>query len=102
MTHFPGYHLRAWKKESDLNERVVISLETEIGPVMIVQIAGMIARRVYPYIKKGDFLQKGERIGIIRLGSRVDVYLPAIKIKEIAVKVGDPVYAGVTTIAKTI
>lgn len=102
MTHFPGYHLRAWKKESDLNERVVISLETEIGPVMIVQIAGLIARRVYPYIKKGDILQKGERIGIIRLGSRVDVYLPAIKIKEIAVKVGDPVYAGVTTIAKTI
>ncbi len=102
MTHFPGYHLRAWKKESDLNERVVISLETEIGPVMIVQIAGLIARRVYPYIKQGDILQKGERIGIIRLGSRVDVYLPAIKIKEIAVKVGDPVYAGVTTIAKTI
>ncbi|PNX45280.1 MAG: phosphatidylserine decarboxylase [Thermoplasmata archaeon M11B2D] len=99
MTHFPGYHLRAWKKESDLNERVIISLETEIGPVTVVQIAGLIARRVYPYIKQGDALRKGDRIGIIRLGSRVDVYLPADKIKEIPVNVGDLVYAGVTTIA---
>ena len=81
MTHFPGYHLRAWKKESDLNERVVITIETEIGEVTVVQLAGLIARRVYPYIKEGDELKKGDRIGIIRLGSRVDVYLPADKIK---------------------
>ena len=99
MSHFPGYHLRAWKKESDLNERVAITIETEIGEVKVVQLAGLIARRVYPYIKEGDTLKKGDRIGIIRLGSRVDVYLPVKKIKEISVKIGDQVKAGEDTIA---
>ncbi|MCX6670966.1 MAG: phosphatidylserine decarboxylase [Euryarchaeota archaeon] len=99
MTHFPGYHLRAWKKESDLNERVVITIKTAIGEVTVVQLAGLIARRVYPYIKEGDELKKGDRIGIIRLGSRVDVYLPADKIQSISVKIGDPVKAGEDTIA---
>jgi phosphatidylserine decarboxylase len=99
MTHFPGYHLRAWKKESDLNERVIITIETAIGKVTVVQLAGLIARRVYPYIKEGDILKKGDRIGIIRLGSRVDVYLPSEKIKSIPVKIGDPVKAGQDTIA---
>jgi phosphatidylserine decarboxylase len=99
MTHFPGYHLRAWKKESDLNERVIINIDTAIGHVTVVQLAGLIARRVYPYIKDGDMLKKGDRIGIIRLGSRVDVYLPKEKIKSIPVKIGDPVYAGKDTIA---
>lgn len=99
MTHFPGYHLRAWKKESDLNERVVITIETSIGQVTVVQIAGLIARRVYPYVKEGDVLKKGDRIGIIRLGSRVDVYLPAEKIQSVPVKIGDSVAAGRDSIA---
>ncbi|MCU0851016.1 MAG: phosphatidylserine decarboxylase [Candidatus Thermoplasmatota archaeon] len=98
MTHFPGYHLRAWKKESDLNERVIITIDTEIGVVTIVQLAGLIARRVYPYIKEGDVLKKGDRIGIIRLGSRVDVSLQADMIESIPVKIGDPVKAGENTI----
>lgn len=99
MIHFPGYHLRAWKKESEFNERVVITMETAIGQVTVIQIAGLIARRVYPYIKEGDVLKKGDRIGIIRLGSRVDVYLPADKIQSISVKIGDHVKAGQDTIA---
>jgi phosphatidylserine decarboxylase len=99
MTHFPGYHLRAWKKESDLNERVISTVETAIGQVTILQIAGLIARRVYPYIKNGDVMKKGDRIGIIRLGSRVDVILPADKVQSIFVKIGDPVKAGQNTIA---
>jgi phosphatidylserine decarboxylase len=65
----------------------------------VVQLAGLIARRVYPYIKEGDVLKKGDRIGIIRLGSRVDVYLPADTIQSIPVKIGDPVKAGEDTIA---
>lgn len=99
MTHFPGYHLRAWKKESEFNERVIIKVETGIGEMTVIQIAGLIARRVYPYIKEGDFLKKGDRIGIIRLGSRVDVILPADKIQSIPVKIGDPIKAGQDTIA---
>ncbi len=100
MNHFPGKHLRAWKKESDLNERVVIDIKSVIGNVKVVQLAGLIARRVYPYIKKGDKLKRGDKIGIIRLGSRVDTYLPSNKVKEITVKVDDKVYAGITTIAQ--
>ena len=57
MNHFLGYHRRAWKKESEFNERVVITMETAIGQVTVIQIAGLIARRVYPYIKKGDILK---------------------------------------------
>ncbi len=99
MTHFPGYHLRAWKKESEFNERVIIKVQTAIGEMTVLQIAGLIARRVYPYIKEGDVLKKGDRIGIIRLGSRVDVILPADKIESIPVKIGDPIKAGQDTIA---
>jgi phosphatidylserine decarboxylase len=99
MNHFLGYHLRTWKKESELNERVVITMETAIGQVTVIQIAGFIARRVYPYITEGDVLKKGDRIGIIRLGSRVDVFLPSDKIQSIPVKIGDHVKAGQDTIA---
>lgn len=99
MTHFPGYHFRAWKKESDYNERVELEIDSSIGTVKVVQIAGLIARRIYPYITKGDTLKKGDRIGIIRLGSRVDVYLPSSKV-HITVKVGDKVLAGQDTIAE--
>jgi phosphatidylserine decarboxylase len=68
--------------------------------VKIVQLAGFIARRVYPYIKAGDVLAKGDKIGIIRLGSRVDVHLPTAAVEQVTVKVGDPVFAGITTIAR--
>jgi len=100
MKHFPGKHMRAYKKESEFNERVTIDIESPIGNIRLVQIAGLIARRIYPYIKKGDKLKKGDKIGIIRLGSRVDVYLPANKIKKVNVKIKDTVYAGVTTIVE--
>ena len=100
ITHFPGKHFRAWAKESDLNERVVIDIDTNIGKIKIVQIAGFIARRIYPYISKGDNLKKGDKIGIIRFGSRVDVYLPAKVIKKISVDNKSKVYAGITTIAE--
>jgi phosphatidylserine decarboxylase len=101
MKHFPGKHMRAYKKESEYNERVTIDIDSSLGKVQLIQIAGLIARRIYPYIKNGDKLRKGDKIGIIRFGSRVDVYLPANKIKNVNVKIKDIVYAGVTTIAET-
>ena len=100
IEHFSGFHLPAFKKESEKNERVVIILNTKIGKIKIIQIAGTIARRIVPYIKEKDELKKGDRIGIIRLGSRVDVYLPSKKIKKIFVKVGDVVKAGEDKIAE--
>jgi len=101
VKHYSGWHLPAFKKESEKNERVILIVDSDIiGQVKIVQIAGAIARRIVLYVKKGDKIGKGDRIGIIRLGSRVDVYLPEDKIKKINVKVGDFVKAGVDTVAE--
>ena len=100
INHFKGKHLRAYKKESEFNERVKIDIDSSIGKVQVIQIAGLIARRIYPYIKKNDTLKKGDKIGIIRFGSRVDIYLPVNKIKKVNIKIKDNVYAGVTTLAE--
>ena len=100
ILHKSGIHLPAFKKESEKNERVITLLNTNIGVIKVIQIAGTLARRILPYVKKGDKLKKGERIGIIKFGSRVDVYLPNKKIKNIKVKVGDMVKAGETTLAE--
>lgn len=100
IVHKRGIHLPAFKKESEKNERVITTIDTNIGTIKVIQIAGTLARRIVSYIKKGDKLKKGEKIGIIRFGSRVDVYLPTKEIKNIHVRVGDMVKAGVTTLAE--
>ena len=100
VIHHPGAHLPAFKKESEKNERVIILLETMIGTVKIIQIAGTLARRIVPYINKGDALKKGDKIGLIRLGSRVDVYLPTKTLKQVTITKGQRVKAGETAIAK--
>ena len=55
---------------------IVAVIETQAGRYGIVQIAGLIARRIVPFVREGDTLAVGERFGLIRFGSRVDVYLP--------------------------
>ena len=97
ITHHPGGYLPAFTKESERNERLVWELDSPIGPVKLVQIAGAMARRIIPYLQEGEAVSKGERIGIIRLGSRVDLYLPPGP--QVLVKVGDNVVAGETQIA---
>ena len=99
IKHYPGSHIPAFRKESERNERIVIKIDTVIGMIKIIQIAGIIARRIKPYIKVGDKLEKGSRIGIIKLGSRVDLYLPRDKI-VLKVKKSDRVKAGVDSIAE--
>ncbi len=99
MEHQNGKHVPAFSKDSEANERVITTLDTHIGEVKIVQIAGAFARRIVPYIKIGDELSKGQRIGIIRFGSRVDLYLPINKVK-IDVNIGSKVKAAESTIAK--
>ena len=100
VVHCDGVHLPAFKKESERNERVIFHIKTDMGRIKVIQIAGTLARRIVPYIKKGDAVKKGEKIGIIRLGSRVDIYLPTKKIQTITVNVKDRVKAGEDTIAK--
>ncbi len=101
VRYFPGKYLMAMKdKASEDNERNAVIMECDEGKTRIafVQIAGFIARRILCYVKAGDKLEKGERFGIIRFGSRVDVYLP--ESMDIQIKMGEVVKAGETVLAK--
>jgi phosphatidylserine decarboxylase len=65
-------------KASESNERNAFIIAAGNGPrIVVVQIAGLVARRIVPFVREGDVVGAGERIGMIRFGSRVDVYLPA-------------------------
>jgi phosphatidylserine decarboxylase len=77
IQHIPGGYLPAFNKDSDRNERVVWHLDTDLGDLEFTQIAGAVARRIVPYTRAGQAVGQGDRIGLIRFGSRVDVYLPA-------------------------
>jgi phosphatidylserine decarboxylase len=82
-------------KASSDNERNAIQIRTDNGSLIwVVQIAGLIARRIVCWVKIGDVVKKGDRFGLIRFGSRVDVYLP--EDSRITVQVGERVKAGET------
>ncbi len=83
---------------ADANENQVIGLEGDGMRVMVRQIAGLIARRICTWCKEGDSLAKGAHLGMIRFGSRVDIYLPTEV--EVVVKVGDHVRGGETILAR--
>ena len=95
VEHKDGGHIPAFDKDAETNERVITDLGTVIGTLRIVQIAGSVARRIVPYISHGQVLERGERIGIIRLGSRVDLHIPEGK-AESTVSIGDIVQPGQT------
>lgn len=84
-------------KASMDNEQNAVILDIGSGKrIMFVQIAGLIARRIVCYLKPGDTVEKGKRMGLIRFGSRVDVYLPAGS--TLNVRIGDKVVAGETVL----
>jgi phosphatidylserine decarboxylase len=80
------------------NEQTSVGIEAGSNRILVRQIAGLIARRIHTYSKVGDQAKKGERMGMIRFGSRVDVFLPLDA--TLRVKVGDISYAGVTALAE--
>lgn len=102
MRYFPGKFINAsFDKASEDNERCAWQLTEPSGEVWcMVQIAGLIARRIVCRAKVSDSLKRGERCGMIRFGSRVDVYLPANY--KPAVKLGDKVLAGQSILARRI
>ncbi|MCW4114136.1 phosphatidylserine decarboxylase [Aurantimonas sp. MSK8Z-1] len=63
-------------KASEVNERNSVVIDGPKGEFGVVQIAGLVARRIVPFVARGDRIEAGERIGLIRFGSRLDVYLP--------------------------
>lgn len=94
----PGMFLNAMREDSGIkNENNTVLLETETGPIMIRQIAGMVARRIVCTAHIGQQITAGERIGLIRMGSRVEVYFPTDA--ELRVKKGMKVAAGQTVLA---
>jgi phosphatidylserine decarboxylase len=95
----PGGYAVAWKpKASEDNEQASLGLETKAGPVLVRQIAGLVARRIVTYPTEGDRVDRGERIGIIRFGSRVDLFIPLDWPVDCAV--GDVVRGGATSVAR--
>ncbi|MDR3076060.1 MAG: phosphatidylserine decarboxylase, partial [Synergistaceae bacterium] len=83
-------------KSSEVNERMYVRAMTPHGRTTLVQIAGIMARRIVCYTNRDAHLARGERYGMIKLGSKVDIYLP--KGVSPSVKTGDRVKAGVSAI----
>jgi phosphatidylserine decarboxylase len=95
----PGRKLPAFRdKASDLNEHSFVVIEGDLGTVAYKQIAGAVARRVVCDLKPGQSVQRGERVGLIKFGSRVDLFLPGGAVVEIAP--GQRTRAGLTAVAR--
>ena len=101
LTYVPGKFINAeLDKASEDNERQALSVEMDNGKkIGFVQIAGLVARRIVKFVNEGDQLVAGQRFGLIRFGSRVDVYLP--KGYQALVCVGQKAIAGETVLAET-
>jgi len=100
VTHIdykPGGYIPAFNKDSDVNERNHVVMNTDAGTLELTQIAGVLTRRIVSYISEGTELKRGERIGMIRFGSRVDVTMPEEYV--FTVKLNDSIKAGETIIA---
>ena len=95
----PGKFLNAAVEKASLeNEQSSVGIESGSNRVLVRQIAGLIARRIVTYGKDGERVTQGDRMGIIKFGSRVDVFLPVSARPR--VKKGDPTFAGVTVIGE--
>jgi phosphatidylserine decarboxylase len=99
LDYRPGKFLAAWAEKASLeNEQNIFVLATAHGEIMCKQIAGYIARRVVAWKKAGDYVARGEPIGLVRFGSRVDLWLPTDA--EITVRIGQNVKGGSSVLAR--
>jgi phosphatidylserine decarboxylase len=99
VKYSPGKFIAAYKDDSSIkNENIVMVLDRENSRVIVRQVAGFLARRAVCKAKVGDLLKRGERYGIIKFGSRLDVYMP--KDTKIRVILGEKVKAGETVIGE--
>ncbi len=100
LMHREGKFKAAFRRDAGmLNEQQALVLEDEAGrQVLVVQIAGLLARRIVPFVKEGQRLARGERLGMICFGSRVDLYLP--RDCRVTVKKGDRVKAGASVVGR--
>jgi phosphatidylserine decarboxylase len=93
VKHYLGRCMAAWSEEaSKCNEHITMLLDTEYGNIVVRQVAGLLARRTVCRVKPGEVLKSGDRFGIIKFSSRVDLFLPLGT--DIKVKLKDKVKAG--------
>ena len=85
------------ERASTENEQNIFTLSSDAGVMVFKQIAGLVARRVVSWKKPGDIVERGERIGLVRFGSRVDLWVP--REAEIVVKLGQNVKGGSSILA---
>jgi phosphatidylserine decarboxylase len=83
-----------------VNERVTTVIDNSTFRVGVIQIASRLVRRIVSYIKEGDSLEIGQRIGVILFGSQVDLAIPELQNLRIEVRQGDEVTAGISVIAR--
>jgi phosphatidylserine decarboxylase len=100
-SHVRGRHRPAFTKATPENERLELSIKSAIGEVLMVQMAGALARRIVPYVGEGQTVEKGAKLSLIRFGSRVDLRLPPSSVRILATE-GQRVRAGVTPIAEVL
>lgn len=98
IEHMKGRHTPAFLQKTDRNEKQLLVLSTDHGYVKIWQIAGMMARRIVPYVEEGDSIQKGEKLGMIRFGSKVK--LKFAREVKFSVEEGQKVKAGNTSLGE--
>ena len=93
VVHTPGRFIAAYREEASMeNEHIDMVIKGDAGPILVRQVAGFLARRAVCRVRPGDLLGKGERYGVIKFGSRLDVYLPPDT--EILVSRDQRVFAG--------
>jgi len=98
VEHKPGKFLKAHLPEAYVeNEQNVITIENENGTYVVKQIAGILARRCVAWVKPGDVINQGDKIGVIKFSSQVDLIMPAGY--DVRVKVGDKVTSGLSIFA---
>ena len=100
MSYVPGKFINAeLDKASDENERQhLLTMRRDGVPIGMTQIAGLVARRIVPFVKPGDIVAAGQRVGLIRFGSRVDIYLPSGTSPQVLM--GQRVIAGETVLGR--
>ncbi|WP_461257914.1 phosphatidylserine decarboxylase [Treponema sp. R80B11-R83G3] len=99
VTHKDGKFYAAWNPlAQSQNEQNIITIKSEDGAYVVRQIAGLVARRCVSWVKNGDTLRIGDKIGMIKFSSQVDLHLP--KTAVIDVKIGDKTKAGITVMGK--
>jgi phosphatidylserine decarboxylase len=98
VKYYPGKFLPAYKREAgDLNEHTEVTLDHGGVTIVVRQIVGILARRIVCRVREGDMVDAGARFGVMKFGSRMDVFVP--RGSTLRVQVGDRVEAGVTVIA---